>query len=163
MNNKSKVLNYIKDLDKSPLKFNFSSIADQRRGEKNINAVINDWFVWTILESTGKYGSINSLTKIKETYAGCNRSVLDIWRHCIYYRPELTIFDIMNSLYSLVYDGDISTLFCGNIERRVFYIYFSYNEEDDDFSGEFDGYQDSSDEEEEDEFGLVFPEWCGIN
>lgn len=78
-----------------------------------------DSMVLRTLELTNRFPSYCNSTV--ETFPGKNRSVLDIWRHIIYYYPDTTIFQVMDSLYRLVYAGKITTLFCSTIHRRVFY------------------------------------------
>jgi hypothetical protein len=55
-----------------------------------------------------------------ECREGANRSVIDVWRHLKYFNPDLTIFEVMNTVYKLIYyDNLINTFICGDIYRRV--------------------------------------------
>jgi hypothetical protein len=84
-----------------------------------------------------------------ETPSGANRSVIDIWRHIKHYNPDLTIFEVMDCLYDLVYeDNDINCFICGDIGRRVFII-----DEDVFYLNDGDMY---------DVFHITFDEWKNI-
>jgi hypothetical protein len=49
------------------------------------------------------------------------RSSLDIWRHAIYFKPDLSIFQVMYYLYDLASnDEKLSGHYCCDIYRRVF-------------------------------------------
>lgn len=74
-----------------------------------------------------------------------NRSVLDIWRHVKSVKSHITIFDTMNACKNLVERKRISSLFCKDISRRVFYAGLLRN-----------GF---SDENRSDEFNLTLSEW----
>ena len=58
-----------------------------------------------------------------ETYAGANRSVIDVWRHIKHYYPDTTIFEVMSTVYNMIYETQqINTFICGDIGRRVLII-----------------------------------------
>jgi hypothetical protein len=56
-----------------------------------------------------------------ESYKNRYRSCLDIWRHIKYYYPDISIFDVMHSLYS-TYHIKTSGQFCCDVNRRTFKI-----------------------------------------
>jgi hypothetical protein len=61
---------------------------------------------------------------IAETSPGRRRSSIDIWRHVLYFRPEVDILEIMRTLVDIVKtDRRVSTIFCGQVVRRVFRLY----------------------------------------
>jgi len=78
------------------------------------------------------------------------RSSLDIYRHCKYFKRDITIFDVMNSLYSIG-SPILYTIFCGNIMRRVFKLQKNH------YYIHFDNL------DLKDEYDLKFSEWNGIN
>lgn len=89
---------------------------------------------------------------------GANRSALDIWRHCKYYLPDTTIFDVMRVLYRVTagtdpVDRDLTTFICGDIDRRVFQI---CRDQSRNAGTQRFGMS------ERDEFGLLFSEWESI-
>lgn len=105
-----------------------------------------------ILMHKEDYFSKDRETGTVETSPGKHRSVLDIWRHVIFYR-KLSIFDVMSILYSI--REDLRIQYCRVIHRRV-----------------FDSRRDSSgflrsdlqmDFSYLDEFGLDFMSWENIN
>jgi hypothetical protein len=65
-----------------------------------------------------------------ETSSGRSRSSLDLWRHIVYFYPEVTIFEVMKSLVNLYESHKVGELFCSTVHRRVFYStnsnYYSY-------------------------------------
>jgi hypothetical protein len=91
----------------------------------------------------------NSYTK--ETSAGRNRSSLDLWRHLKFYLPEITIYDVMHSLYNLMQDKPIHSQYCYTVQRRVF------NCRESGYTAPINyGIQSK------DEYGLLFSEWKNI-
>lgn len=76
--------------------------------------------------------------------AGANRSVVDIYRH-IPKRYNVTLFDVMSALADMAYAGDIATMKCNDIRKRVFFL---------------GGYLE--DDFRIDELGLSLPDWRDI-
>lgn len=112
---------YIQDLPQTPLRFSKSS--------RKINYTGNvDDLVLDILDRIYYYCSMNT-DNIRETGPRRRRSVLDIWRHTQFYIPDLTIFEVMRSLFRLGNKNLISSLVCPGIGRRVFTakIYYPYH------------------------------------
>jgi hypothetical protein len=73
------------------------------------------------------------------------RSVLDIWRHVKYFKFDVNIYQIMNSLFRV--QNKLAITYCSDIHRRTF-IFFS--------GGVY--YKDMIDE-----FGLTFYDWENIS
>ena len=138
MTNQEKVLNYLGDKDLTTLRFN---------GGPHLRKIEDlDLLVFRVIGCTGKYASINTENKRIETHSNRWRSSIDIWRHVKYYKPEVTIFDVMNSLYNM--RNRLRGQYCHLIYRRTFktsrggYIY---------------------DQERGDEYNLSFDQWKDIN
>lgn len=83
-----------------------------------------------------------------ETYGSARRSVLDIWRHIKYYRPEVTIFEVMSTIKNM--NNEIRGWYCMDVKRRVFWCWMG--------SGAGISNGDSIDE-----FGLLLNEWDNIH
>jgi len=64
--------------------------------------------------------SYNSKTKVLETAPNKRRSVLDIWRHIIYFHPEISIFSVMAMLTSKRVKHKLFSTVCYSLGRRVF-------------------------------------------
>ncbi len=60
-----------------------------------------------------------------ETRRGARRSALDIWRHALVYKPELTIFEVMASIYRInitsTNDMTLRGWYCSTVRRLVFW------------------------------------------
>lgn len=102
--------------------------------------------VHVILRYVLEFYSQDSLGKI-QCGRGARRSALDIWRHAIFFRPEISIFDVMECLIG--YNTRMTRRYCFDVERRVFRI----NDEPDLLL---------YDDEETDEFGLSVEDWVDI-
>ena len=112
MTNQEKVLQYISDKKTNPLRFN---------GSPHLRKIEDlDELVYKILKHTKHYRSINIASGLVETNPNRWRSSLDIWRHVIYYKPNYTIFDVMNSLYILGTNNKVFGQYCHFINRRTF-------------------------------------------
>lgn len=116
--NRQKVLNYIDKLDKCPLYF-----WDGGKFEK-IKLDVEDFniedVVIKIMELTRQYPSFNSSDDLIETRSNYWRSCLDIWRHVIYFYPDVEIFDVMHVLYNI--EKKCGGQFCATVEKRTFKI-----------------------------------------
>lgn len=93
---------------------------------------------------------INRKGYYSETFNGRSRSSLDIWRHIKYYLPEITLYDVMHSLYNIMQTHPIMSQYCNTIRRRVFNAQNSYNRPT--------NYSASV----TDEYGLKFPDWKNV-
>ena len=151
---RDKVLEYINRYDMSPLYFTHAPLKEIESYSKKIydSHGLNS-LVCKNIELMLGYGSHRrdkDGSYILDTPAGRERrrSVLDIWRHCIVTDPEITIFQVMNSLYHLVGDWVFCQAVCQRIHRRVF---FPYDRRDREYS------------RVKDEFGLYFKQWKDID
>lgn len=109
------VLDYISHYDQTPLYFKSKSVNKESISKLSINDL-----VMKVLSLTKRYSSYNLKTGAKETKINRRRSSLDIWRHCKYFQPDITIFQVMRSLYKL--EPAINSNYCGFVYRRVFRI-----------------------------------------
>lgn len=82
-----------------------------------------------------------------QCHTGASRSAFDIWRCVKYYRPDVTLFQVMNCMARLPEDN-YSRSYCTVVRKRVFH-YTSY--------GAYHG-----DDIQKDEFGLVYSDWASI-
>lgn len=122
--NRQKVRRYLEGLSLNNLIFSpdltneeIASVSEKNRKEAII-ACMN------LCET---HSSINSTTGLRETSKGKRRSVLDIWRHLKLYRPRVTIFGVMQSLYILdVEEERVVSCFCNQVRRRVFILKESF-------------------------------------
>lgn len=148
MNNidKEKVIKYMDEWNMNhPLVFKgYEPEKNPLEGLSTLSSVLE------VLRLSGKYpsylffeGQIDGF----ETYQGCWRSVGDIWRHVVYFRPEITIFDVMDCIYEN-YEEFVGH-YCDTVGRMVFHPASFYDEED--FTGIYT--QDG------DEFGIGFDFW----
>lgn len=99
------------------LKFDFVKTPEQFLGdkEKNIENIVYMFFYLN-----DKYDTIYSNGRI-QTYAWRRRSLQDIYYVIKYYFPEITLEQIMQVIYDGVKAGYLSTWFCIDIEKRVFW------------------------------------------
>ncbi len=149
MNKKIKVLNYLNNNLTTPL--NFGKDFDYNDFIRKSKKYTLDEFVLECLKNARNYGSYDK-NNDQETRCYAYRSALDIWRHVIYFKPEVTIFNVMSILYNN--QIDLGGLFCWDVKRRVFY---NVDREEDDDGNYID------DAESSDEFGFPFFEWEDID
>jgi len=136
-----RVLNYVKSNNSSPLKFkkdglyydindnehvNFMfSFPDITAGYKDYLSTLSgvDSLVFKAIIFSRFCSSSSDIRGI-ETGSSCRRSSIDIWRHIISTNPEITIFQVMESMYKLGDSQDITlgSNFCSWINRQVFYF-----------------------------------------
>lgn len=119
------VQNYIDKYDTSPLKFakpTYHSHNFHYDEKADLKELVID-----ILKGTLRLFSVVAETEEYECDADRNRSSLDIWRHVIFFRPSTTIFEVMEKLYELVAERRITSIYCGNVKRRVFRYYTDSN------------------------------------
>lgn len=148
------VIEYISDRTTTPLKFvdYVYQYQSPQLSYKDDNVLIPneeklslDELVLKVLFFTHFYGSFgDNFETTRDRY----RSVLDIWRHVIYYRSDVSIFDVMHSLFNnrTLLIGQ----YCGNVERRVFKLKEHVE------NGSLLGVH------AHDEFGLQFRDWENI-
>ena len=94
---RDKVLAYLLKVDTTPLAFckrdhkpvQFPSLRRLRK---------KDSLIMEILSATEYLSSLNMIGFI-ETYPGRRRSAVDIWRHAVAIQPDISIFDVMESIY----------------------------------------------------------------
>src|SRR3972149_8159500 len=110
---------YISNKNINPLQFKYWNLNNQLTEVviENHEKLSLDRLVLKCLDLTNLYHSYSE-DNVIETNMGKYRSVLDIWRHVKYFRPEVTIFEVMNSLYRN--REKLAGQYCINIRRRVF-------------------------------------------
>jgi hypothetical protein len=74
----------------------------------------------TVFTLTNLYASNNLKTGIKETTSGRRRSSIDVWRHAKFFKPEIEIFDVMRALWNLEKMRVLHSIFCTDVNKRVF-------------------------------------------
>ncbi|HBY20782.1 MAG TPA: hypothetical protein DEG71_07210 [Clostridiales bacterium] len=131
------VLKYIENKNTTPLYFHFNI-------NESFSIFTLKYLIIKILDLSEEYESC-SIENELETNSGKWRSVLDIWRHVIYYKPDINIFEVMRELFSIGNEYLVGH-YCENIKRRVFKL-------DKNTTGcaLFTG--------KVDEFGLYFSDW----
>jgi hypothetical protein len=84
-----------------------------------------DLLVYKCLLTSINYCSVEIVDGVvsvePETPPGKYRSSLDIWRHCKLFSPEITIFEVMDSMWNLTQDSVISCHYCSVVHRTVFF------------------------------------------
>lgn len=70
---------------------------------------LEEW-VTEILRLAEIYASINEGGEW-ETRSGAARSCIDIWRHLKYFKPEVSIFEVMEAMYKI--RDQLGGQFCG--------------------------------------------------
>lgn len=117
--------------------------------------------VYELLKATLNSSSFKASNEtLLETGSGRRRSSLDIWRHLKKYSAALSIYDVMDALFSLSRGGKVSSNYCTTVHRRVFYIQYAW-----DYRGERtqpSPYQ-STENFSTDEYGLKISAWKGIS
>lgn len=102
--------------------------------------------ILSLLSYTNAYAS--GINDNIETTPGRLRSVIDIWRHLKKYNPDLTIFEVMDSIYKD--NSYLYSHYCGFIDRRVFCL------------ADNDEYPEEINDWDDDEFGFNFDYWSDI-
>jgi hypothetical protein len=147
MNKKQKtVLDWAKGKDDSPLRF-----KNEDLNRKLIKSASLNKLVFEILEAAHEENSYSAdtFTIRPQCYAKKWRSVFDIWRHVKYFKPRITLVEVMNSLAEI--SDDLVGHYCTTIHRRVFMS-----------KRPRDGYTLNC-TISKDEFGLRLEEWKGID
>lgn len=110
--NQQRVINYVYSKPHEPLRWNLSEETTEKLKELSLDKLTYQVVLMTLSEDS--YTSEDGFQCNRNRW----RSSLDIWRHIIYFKPEITILQVMNSLFNI---GDtLSGHFCDNIMRRVF-------------------------------------------
>jgi hypothetical protein len=146
-----KVIDNLKTIEKEPLIFSDESGHPSNLGikKKIKDGMKDDSLLREILAYKDNYYSRSQTSKNVETEPRKHRSVLDIWRHFIFYKPETTLFDMMSLIYSI--KSELRYQYCNVIHKRVFDLQSSY-------AGHYQ--QDAT---HLDEFKLTFSQWEDIN
>lgn len=111
---REKVLKYLKKYDTSPLIFkNWEGKTTELPDSDNIDDLVRN-----ILKYAKSYESFGQISDEYETDRGAMRSSFDIWRHAKAVKPDITIFQIMESLYNI--RDDIYGHYCSTVRRGVF-------------------------------------------
>lgn len=142
------VLHYMKHRNTSPLMFKNVSESEQPDVE---NMTLNK-LVHHCLWLTSYYVSYDAETEHYQCDSNRWRSSGDLWRHVIYYKPDVTIIDVIKVLWEdrHLFVGH----YCEDVHRRVFKcavvergskLYF-----------------EDCDEDDLDEYNLNFPEWATL-
>lgn len=122
-----------------PLAFKLGDETLGKMGELSLDDLVYEVLKTTLTKNSHRSNEDFAL----ETTAGRWRSVYDIWRHVLDFKPEIPMLDVMDSLYRNrdKYGGH----FCPDIRRRVFMIRSSAGK--------------SCSDAWLDEFGLYFHNW----
>lgn len=72
------------------------------------------------LELMEKYPSIDQKTGYQETRNGADRSAIDIWRHLQVDYPEVTLPEVMQTMYKI--RRKLNGHYCYVVKRRVFFL-----------------------------------------
>lgn len=100
-----------------------------------------------VIDLSDTFNSVYRIHNTLQCYAGCNRSMGDIWRHIRAYRKDITLANVLACVYDHRYNTSFGRMYCNTIYKRVFYRYM-YLVTDDNYK---------------DEFGLRFCEWKDID
>jgi hypothetical protein len=145
------IQNYVDKLeDVSPLLF----VPLSSKGKKTVDipeCKDLEETIFQIINMSQSYYSYNPSAKAFETSAGRLRSAIDIWRHAKSVKPDISIFTVMEVIYSI--RGRLYGHYCCTVHRTVFKPSFGYNGDVTDdrtlFCGEFDD--------------ILFSEWSKLH
>jgi hypothetical protein len=154
--NRQKVLDYLSTVSTSPLYFhNYKSTKEEFDPSK-----------FTVEDMIKKVLTLSEefLSMSKENGYECSaqrwRSSVDIWRHIIYYYPDVTIFEVMKGIYDI--REECGGQYCYDVNRRVF-KYKSGSERNKRNSTYWDNNQPGSFSfHVSDEYNLYFADWKDI-
>jgi hypothetical protein len=141
MTNVEKVRTYIQKFPQTPL--HFPDQEDEIKFTGSMNKLVTE-----ILNKVELFPSKNVNNHV-ETWPGRRRSVLDIWRHVQFYKPDTTIFAVMRCLFRLG-EENLTGCVCKEINRRTFRLKCHHL------------HLGLGNMDELDEFGLVFEDWKEI-
>lgn len=114
---------YVKDIN------SFIKSAEINLGELEQGAhkdKTTDDMVLFIIKYSRVLDSKNLSTGKIETSRGRHRSSFDIWRHIKYFREDITLFDVMRSIYKLFKERKIGADYCYTVRRIVTWFGNSY-------------------------------------
>lgn len=118
---REKILAYINSQKNSPLVFGRRFFHPDLEKVELPNCDNTDQLVYNVLVMARTQSSWCMETSRSETCSGKMRSSLDIWRHICSIRDDVTIFDVMESLYRLANPmRRVSGHFCTVVRRGVF-------------------------------------------
>jgi len=137
MTNEDKVLGYIRSCEHGPLHF---SEGHQPTGNSVRELVLS------VLAAADNHASLTD-HNTTDTYPYKNRSSIDIWRHIISVTPDVTIFEVLRTLFELIRDKEVGSLKCPRIGRRVFRL------------KSVPGWTEDYGRFELDEYGLLTADW----
>lgn len=109
-----RVFYYLQGMDATtPLNFGAYSelIVEQ------IKNLSDDELVLKVLDETDRHSSFYQ-DQVQQCWPGHARSSGDIWRHCIFFRPSITLLDILTIIYKN--QEQIVGHFCDDVKKRVF-------------------------------------------
>lgn len=137
------------EVRKAPLKFHKynSKVLEIKQKDKKIIDNLDSLVIW-ILDTSNYCKSFNVMSGKTETYCGKWRSSFDIWRHCKYYNEDISLENVMASLFRI--QSLLVGHYCCTVDRRVFKL----KKNVDDYG--LINY-------ERDEFGLHFRDWKNID
>ena len=118
MSIQQQVLDYINERNTTPLQFWKLNEIKEEELTNIANSGNLDMLVFKCLECTNVYYSFNISTRNMETTSNRWRSSLDIWRHVKYFKSDVTIFQVMKSLWDI--KENLVGHYCPDIQRRVF-------------------------------------------
>jgi hypothetical protein len=155
--NRQKVLNYLESdyVDYTcPLRFRgYTSPKD----EFDITKYSVDDMIVRTLQLAWDYASEHPENGFIECGSKRRRSSLDIWRHIKFYYPEVTIFDVMHSLYNL-YRKEVYGFYCTTVWRRVYKYKTYWSSGNEELMADMSGQKNDN----FDEYGLEWKEWEDI-
>jgi hypothetical protein len=122
-------------------------IIDCSKQLKITGAISLTTAIYNCLELATKYYSYSKPFDV-ETEMGAARSSLDIWRHIKTYNPDITISDVINTMYKM--ENLLVGHYCDGIRRRVFKL--QENELGWDFLMK----------DEKDEYNLIWKDWENV-
>lgn len=122
---RKKIMDYVETQRHDPLFFYRTGYSDRVIPHEERYATADYWYkddmsladmVVAILITARHMGSANK--DGVETFTGKRRSSLDIWRHIIAVRPDVELFDVMETILSIVRNLNIN--YCYVVHRTVF-------------------------------------------
>lgn len=149
--NEERVLEYIDTHNHDPLYFGTQEFSNKFESIKNSS--IEELIICCLnfLRSGCSYRKIDG-ELVPDTGSCRYRSSIDIWRHIISIRPEVTIFEVMNSIYNI--KDKLYGQYCTTVWRRVF------KNKPKDLYGDI--YPNIENQTMEDEYNLLFSSWKDI-
>lgn len=107
---------YVSNNKHTPLEFlDYNSPVKIKLELENTPSI--ESMITRVLELSCEYYSVG-INGNPETSSNRFRSSLDIWRHIIYYYPQVTIFQVMKGLWDM--KDSLVGHYCPDVRRRVF-------------------------------------------